>query len=214
MITLEYVERALKLPDFDASRAQRQMAPKPRSLYRPPETLGHPRRGGVLMLLYPVAGRLKFALTRRTDQVANHQGQISLPGGGQEPGESLMETAFRETDEELGVNLDGNRLLGQLKSLYIPPSDFEIHPFVAFCHTRPAFSPSPAEVAELLEVPADCLLDPELHQNEDWMIQGYSVEIPFYFLGGYKVWGATAMVLSEMEHRLQSAMGQPYMSSA
>lgn len=204
MITLDWVERALLLPNFDASGAQRQMAPKTRALYRSPERPGRPRRGGVLMLLYPAAGRLKFVLTRRTDHVANHQGQVSLPGGEQEPGELLKEAAFRETDEELGVNLDGSRLLGQLNSLYIPPSDFEIYPFVAFCDSRPAFSPSPSEVAELLEVPVDALLDPEHHRNEDWVIQGQSIEIPYYFLGGHKVWGATAMVLSEMEHRLES----------
>jgi 8-oxo-dGTP pyrophosphatase MutT (NUDIX family) len=207
VLSLTSVQRALAWPDFDAQYAQHQMAPRPRTLYRPPATPGAPRQGGVLLLLYPYAGRLCFVLTRRTSTVENHQGQISLPGGSQEPGETLAETALRETGEELGIAIDRDTLLGQLASLYIPPSDFEIHPFVAYCPARPDFEPAPAEVAELLEVPLDQLLDPAVHRDEDWTIRGLQVQVPFYQVAGHKIWGATAMVLSEMEQRLRLAAG-------
>ncbi len=207
MIARGDIERALQMTQFDAGRAQHRMAPKPRSAYRPPPKPGHPRKGAVLCLLYPQAGQLHFVLTRRTDTLDNHQGQISLPGGRQEPGETLAQTAIRETDEELGTDLKDSMMLGRLASLYIAPSDFDIHPFVALYPARPDFRPAPAEVAELLEVPVEYLLEPAVHQDEDWTIRGHRVWVPFYRIGEHKVWGATAMVLSEFEHRLRIAIG-------
>jgi len=203
VLTLEGVERALRLPAFDARRAQRLMATRPRTLYRPAARPGRPRHGGALLLLYPHGNQLNLVLTRRTNRVDNHRGQISLPGGGQEPGETLEGTAIREACEELGVCLDSAGVLGTLASLYIAPSDFEIYSFVAHCPSRPEFQPAAAEVAELLEVPLEHLLDPIVHQEGDWVIRGHRVQVPFYRLGEQKVWGATAMVLSEFEQRLR-----------
>ena len=138
----------------------------------------------------------------RSNGLVNHRGQISLPGGAREEGEPLQETAMRETCEELGVCLDAGQLLGRLASLYIPPSDFEIYPFVAYVPVRPVFRPSPAEVAEVLQVPLSDLLRPDLHRQESWQVHGLSMNVPFYQFGEHKVWGATAMVLSELEQRL------------
>ena len=209
-ISRQVVERALGLPDFDARHAQCQLTPRPRSLYRSPAKPGSPHQGGVLILLYPQESRLTFVLTRRTETLENHRGQISLPGGRQVPGETLAETALREANEELGIDLDSSRLLGKLAPLYIPPSDFEIHPYVAYCASRPNLVPNAAEVTELLKVPLDCLLDPAVYRNEEWSIRGLPVEVPYYLLGGHQVWGATAMVLSEMEHRLRAEIGLPF----
>jgi 8-oxo-dGTP pyrophosphatase MutT (NUDIX family) len=203
-ITLAAVEVALEVEDFDASAAQQQMAPKPRQLVRLPEQPGGPRLGGVLLLLYPHEEQLFFVLTRRTENVETHQGQISLPGGAQEAGETLAETAIREAEEEIGVGRDDYRLIGRLAPLYIPPSDFEIHPFVAYCSSEPDFMAAPAEVAELLHLPVACLLAPSVHHHEQWTIRGYEVMVPYYRLNGHTVWGATAMVLSEFEQRLRA----------
>jgi len=205
-VRISDVTRALQLSNFDARRAQHRMAPRPRSFYRPPAKPGRPRQSGALLLLYPRNGQLTLALTRRADMLDNHRGQIALPGGRQEPGETLAETAVRETCEELGICLDGSHVLNRLASLYIPPSDFELHPFVAYHPARPDFAPSPAEVSELLEVSLDRLLDPAVHQEEEWTIRGHQVQVPFYYLGEHKVWGATAMVLSEFERRLWAAL--------
>jgi 8-oxo-dGTP pyrophosphatase MutT (NUDIX family) len=202
-ITPEAIDRALQIEDFDALAAQRQMAPIPRQLIRLPEQSCTARLGGVLLLLYARGDRLFFVLTRRTESVETHQGQISLPGGAQEVGETLAQTAAREAEEEIGVSRGAYRLVGRLTSLYIPPSDFEVHPFVAYCPSEPGFAVAPAEVAELLHVPLACLLASAVHRHEEWTIRGYEALVPFYQLNGHKVWGATAMILSEFEQRLR-----------
>lgn len=214
-LSLAHVEAALQATGLDPVAAQRLMAPRPRAMTRLPAQSGRPRQGGVLVLLYPaVSGELALVLTRRTDGLAHHSGQISLPGGARDGDESLAQTALRETCEELGVCLDNGRPLGRLASLYIPPSDFEIFPFVTCCPVRPAFRPEPAEVAEILEIPLASLLDPALHHLEEWQIRGLPAQVPFYALGGHQVWGATAMILSELEQRIRLVLdGAPLAAS-
>ena len=180
-------------------RAQITMAPQPRALRPPPGAT--PRQAGVLLLLYPLdgnGGALHLVLTVRTPELFHHSGQVSLPGGGWEEGDdSLEETALREAQEEIGVVADGLELLGPLTPLYIPPSDNLVHPFVAYAARRPTFEPDPVEVAELLEVPLRLLLDPATLREEDWTWRDAPLHVPFYAVGGHKVWGATAIVLAE-----------------
>jgi 8-oxo-dGTP pyrophosphatase MutT (NUDIX family) len=157
-----------------------------------------PKEAGVLILLYPCGDQLYFPLTLRTDTVESHKGQISLPGGAREANESLQETALRETCEELSVCPDSWNILGQLTPLYIPPSGYLISPSVAYTPARPEFNPDPVEVAKLIETPLSLLLDPATVVHEEWMLRGTPVEVPFFHIYGHKVWGATAMVLSEL----------------
>jgi 8-oxo-dGTP pyrophosphatase MutT (NUDIX family) len=158
------------------------------------------KQAGVLILLYPRDGQLYFPLTRRTETVKDHKGQISLPGGAREGNESLQQTALRETREELGVPPDHLDVLGRLTPLYVPPSHFLISPFVAYSATRPAFDPDPVEVAALIETPLALLLDPKTEVWEEWEIRGKPVQVPFFRVlhEENKVWGATAMILSEL----------------
>jgi 8-oxo-dGTP pyrophosphatase MutT (NUDIX family) len=194
-LSIEDVRAAMRGP-LPGPEAQITMAPRPRSLVPPPGV--EPRQAGVLLLLYPLHGRLRLALTVRTPDLNHHGGQISLPGGGWEEGDtSLQETALREAQEEIGVPADGLELLGPLTPLYIPPSNNVIHPFVAHLPGRPAFYPDPTEVAALLEVPLDLLLDPATRREEDWIWRGAPLHVPFYAVGEHKVWGATAIVLAE-----------------
>ena len=203
--TIADVRRALARP-LPGLSAQLRMAP----IYRiealrdrtPPALT---KEAGVLILLYDRDGQLTFALTRRTDTVESHKGQISLPGGAREPGESLQTTALRETCEELRVCLDDWAVLGTLTPLYIPPSGFLISPFVAYTPTHPAFDPDPAEVAELIETPLTLLLDPATVVREEWDLRGTPTMVPFFHIYGHKVWGATAMVLSELVTLLREA---------
>jgi 8-oxo-dGTP pyrophosphatase MutT (NUDIX family) len=177
--------------------AQIRMSIRPRLglEVRPP---GHqPRQGGVLILLYPENGRLHFPLTRRTETLEDHKGQISLPGGAREDDEPLEWTALRETHEELGVDSQSVQVLGALTPLYIFPSDYCVTPYVAARSDRPTFVPDPVEVAEVLEVPLLTLLDPAIRREEEWVLYGTPTRVPFYQIGEHKVWGATAMVLSE-----------------
>jgi 8-oxo-dGTP pyrophosphatase MutT (NUDIX family) len=204
LLTLDDVRRALTLPDFDPIEAQLRMAPQPRP-FRRENKPGNPRLAGVLILLYPVEGILTFVLMRRVEYPGVHSGQISLPGGKREDGETFEQTAVRETFEELGV-IDPVDVLGALTPLYVPPSDFEIHPIVAYLPARPAWKPAPLEVAEVIEVPLAHLLDPQVKATEEWTRNDQPFVVPLYRVNEHKVWGATAAILSEFEMRLRAVL--------
>ena len=202
-LSIEDVRQALAAP-LPGPNGQKKMAPQPKAgavdRWTQPDDC---RQAGVLLLLYPHSqnGRgpeLYLALTRRTEYPGVHSGQISLPGGRQEGQESLRTTALRETMEEIGVLPNKVDIIGQLSSLYTPPSNFCIYPFVAFCATRPPFRLDPQEVAELLETPLSSLLNPAAAKEEIWHFEKYGARrVPFFDVYGHKVWGATAMILSE-----------------
>lgn len=200
---LDNIEQALKGP-LPGIIGQQKMVPEPAN--GPIDRLETPddcREASVLLLLYPVHNRknqpeLHFALTRRPEYPGVHGGQISLPGGRREEGETPEETALRETNEEIGVLPETLEVLGQLSSLYIPPSNFCIYPFVAFCSTHPSFQLDDVEVAELIETPLSLLFNPAVQKSEIWHFENYGKrQIPFFEIFGHKVWGATAMILSE-----------------
>ncbi len=155
------------------------------------------RAAGVLILLYPFSGAWHFPLMKRVEDGLVHGGQISLPGGSQEAGESLRETALREACEEVGAACTGVEVLGQLSAIYIPPSNFLVTPTVGYVVERPDFHCDPREVAALIEVPLSMLFDRDVVKREPWVLRGVTAEVPFYQIGPHKVWGATAMILSE-----------------
>lgn len=155
------------------------------------------REGAVLILLYPHENELYMVLTVRSSMLRTHSGQISLPGGRIESGESAMSTALRETEEELGVPPADVEVLGALTEVYIPPSNYCLAPFVGVAATRPAFQPNAEEVAALIELPARHLVDTANHFVEEWMIEGSPRQIPYFRFNDYKIWGATAIILSE-----------------
>ena len=182
-------------------RAQLQMITNPRPGHKVfHEVEATCIKAGVLVLLYPWKDELYFVLTRRTIRLDHHQAQISFPGGRQEEGEDLQQTALREACEELDVRPGSIRILGELTPLYIPPSNFCIYPVVAATERRPDFRPSTEEVAEVIEMPLNHLLDNENIHREMRTIRGTEVEVPFYSYKGHKIWGATAMVLAELLH--------------
>jgi 8-oxo-dGTP pyrophosphatase MutT (NUDIX family) len=178
--------------------AYMRMAPQNRG-HRPVEEarqLGC-REGGVLMLLYPHEGETYTVLTVRSDNLRTHAGQVSLPGGRLDPGEDAAQAAVREAWEELGIVPEALDILGYLSPLYIPPSNFCLTPVVAATHRRPVFQPHDAEVAQLIEAPVQRFLDPQYRFVEVWQIEGEARRVPYFMLGSHKVWGATAMILSE-----------------
>lgn len=202
-LTIRDIERAInRSPEFDAVGAHKVMMPIPRGV-RPAGKSGKPRVGAVMLLLYHKDGVRHVLLTRRRDDLGSHAGQISFPGGRVDEGESVESAAIRETFEEVGVNPLELRMLGRLSELYIPPSDFEVHPFVGWHHGAPVFRPNPGEVAELLEVPLAVLMSPETRRTEEWDYKGRKITVPFFQVGEHKVWGATAMMLSEFLARLE-----------
>jgi 8-oxo-dGTP pyrophosphatase MutT (NUDIX family) len=201
--TIDEVQQALLRP-LPGVAGQVKMAPQPRpgevSRWDKPADC---REAGVLLLLYPHAtnGRepeLHLVLIRRPDYPGVHGGQISFPGGRREGTETLQVTALRETLEEIGVPPDTVKVIGQLSPLYTPPSNFCIFPFVAYRAEHPTFNLNPNEVAAILEPPLSHLLDPTARKEELWHFpRDGERRIPFFDVFGYKVWGATAMMLSE-----------------
>ena len=197
------IQQALELPAFDAEAAQQEMIPRPRGI-RPPGMTGQPRQGGVLVALYDRDGQTHLILTRRRDDLNDHAGQISFPGGRREDGETLQMTAVREAEEEIGLSPAALTLLGQLTCLYIPPTDYEVHPFVAWHEGQPHFRRQVEEVAQILEVSLSYLLDAANRYEEPWEYEGTTIQVPFYLVESHKVWGATAMMLSEFLERLRA----------
>lgn len=200
---LQSLEKELKGP-LPGLKAQLEMVTKPRpgnKVYQEVEETA--LKAGVLILLYPWKNRLHLVLTRRTARVDFHQKQVSFPGGRQEQGESFEDTAVREAQEELGIKPESIQILGKLTPLYIPPSNYCIYPIVASTPTRPDFRPFAQEVAEVIEVPLDHLLDPQHVKREIWNYEGAQIEVPFYSFQEHKVWGATSMVLAELVELLR-----------
>lgn len=179
---------------------QYQMAPHPRpggEFDDAPRS--DARRGGVLMLLYPHDAQIYLPLILRPTYPGVHSGQIGLPGGGQEPVDrDLIDTALRETYEEVGVHKSQYTVLGQLTPLYVAASNYIVLPSVAWIDYRPEFHIDPYEVAELIEAPLRTLLDPATRRVEPWTLRGRAVEVPYFAVGEHFVWGATAMMLSEL----------------
>ncbi len=197
------IEKGLWAP-LPGIPAQLAMVPEPRPGHKAYfEVEDTCRKAGVLILLYPKDDRLRILLTRRTESVLHHRGQISLPGGEKHAGESIEATALRETSEELGLDLGAVRVLGRLTPLYIPPSNFCIYPTVAHIPGPLEFRPQPDEVAEVIEPPVDHLTDPDSVRRETWHYGGQDHEVPFYEYEGHKIWGATAMVLAELLAMIQ-----------
>ncbi len=202
-LTLAQIRAALALPGFDAEAAQRLMAPRPRAMRRSERRAGSPRQASVLVLLYPLDGELAVVLVRRAAHPQDvHSGQIGLPGGAREPGETALQAAMREAREELGLR-EPVDVLGQLTQVYIPPSDFEVTPIVGHVALHPVWQPDAAEVVEVIECPLAWLLDDARKVVEEWPVGASSMHVPWYNIAGHKVWGATAIIFSELEQRLR-----------
>jgi 8-oxo-dGTP pyrophosphatase MutT (NUDIX family) len=165
------------------------------------------RRAAVLILLYPRAGEDYIVFMRRTETVEHHKGQISLPGGGQDPEDAdLAATALREADEELGIRPELVQVIGRMPDVYARVSSFIITPVVARLKPGKAgelvFRPSEHEVAEVIEVPLRALLDRSTHRIEQRVYRDVTYNVHYYTYGPYEIWGATGRIIFEFLHRL------------
>lgn len=162
------------------------------------------REAAVLALLYPLNGELTVALTRRTDHLGRHSGQISFPGGAVEPVDaSYWDTALRETNEELGIDVRELERWAELEPIYVPPSNYIVYPFVAHADSRPMFQPDPYEVAELIEVTLASLLLPSSFVAQLRDYQGGKIWDAHFRHLDHHIWGATAIMLDQLLGRIK-----------
>lgn len=174
-----------------------RLAPRPRPGWKPGRWPDETRPGAGLLLIFPRGELLNLVLTVRSKHLPSHRGQVSLPGGAVEAGETIEEAALREAEEEVGITPSEVRVLGRLSALHIPASGYVLHPVAGVAGTRPDLRPAPGEVERILEVPLEDLLDPAHIRVESWVLRGQPCDVPFFLLDGEKVWGATAMILAE-----------------
>jgi 8-oxo-dGTP pyrophosphatase MutT (NUDIX family) len=159
--------------------------------------LGQPnlKKAAVLMLFYPKGDDLYVLLTKRTEDVEHHKGQISFPGGSRDDEDDhLVATALRESEEEIGLRPDAFEVLGLLNE-YETPSGFAITPVVAYTKCLPPLKPNAMEVAEILEVPVSIFLVKGNERVEKLTRLGRVIDVYFYQFGEYEIWGATAAIL-------------------
>lgn len=164
-----------------------------------------PRKAAVLALFYPdKENKTRFLLTERATYNGAHSAQISFPGGKIEKNDTTLEnTALRETYEEVGIPLNDIKIVRKTSNAYIPPSNFLVTPFIGVLKSTPKFIPN-EEVAEVIEVLLTDLLD-ENNLTSVEMETSYmkNIEVPCFKLNNYVVWGATAMMLSEIKDLLK-----------
>jgi 8-oxo-dGTP pyrophosphatase MutT (NUDIX family) len=162
------------------------------------------RRAAVLMLIYPRGGEDHMVFMKRTETVGHHKGQISLPGGAQDPTDAdLVQTALREAQEELGVDPAAVEVIGRLRDIFARVSGFLITPVIArlkpgYLAEELTFTPSADEVAEVIEVPLSALRDEAIHHTKPYTApDGLQYDIHYYTYGPYEIWGATGRILYE-----------------
>ena len=170
----------------------------------------HLKKAAVLMLFYSKNGELYVLLTKRTEDVEHHKGQISFPGGSHDDVDSdLLVTALREGEEEIGLPREVVRVLGMFDD-YETPSGFAITPVVASAEALPPLTPHAPEVAEILEVPLSLFMDKRNEGVEQRVPFGVPADVYFYRFGEHEIWGATAAILRSFLLSLrQSLEGHP-----
>jgi len=170
------------------------------------EAIKKAKHAGVLSLFYPDEDmETKFVLILRKTYKVVHSAQVAFPGGKLEAQDaSLRDTALRETFEEVGVPIDTVQIVRSISQVYIPPSNFYVHPFIGFTQTTPQFIKQDDEVEALIEIDLEHFLDEQsLISKKVKTSYSIEVEVPAFKLNDYVVWGATAMMLSEIKDLLK-----------
>jgi 8-oxo-dGTP pyrophosphatase MutT (NUDIX family) len=196
----EFLKQRLQ-EDLPGKTAQSKMMPEPvdPNTHVPSRSIdssGHP--SGVLVPIYPDGNNhLNVILTLRTDSI-RHAGQISFPGGRSEQDEEIVDTALRETHEEIGIPSDQVDVIGTLTPFYLYRTDNRITPVVGFLDSKPIMQRNPNEVEEIITVRLDTLLSGDQLEKEKWDLADNSFMVPYWSFHRVPLWGATAMMMSEL----------------
>ena len=205
IILIENIIKKLKQP-LPGKEAHKELAP-----YRNEIELDfknkNPKIASTLLLIYPKNDSLFFCLIQRNEYEGTHSNQISFPGGKNVIGESIKETALRETKEEIGIDPVSINIIGELTQVFVPPSNFLIHPFVGYCDFTPFFKANEREVKEIIEVNIGDLFKKDVIKIKKMSFKKSSgivnFEVPYLDLNNKIVWGATSVILNEFRKMLQ-----------
>lgn len=197
---IEFLESRLK-SELPGRKAQIIMAPSVNGQFiRGFEAPKNARQSSVLLLLHNdfKDEGLDLLFTLRSNSLNNHSGQISFPGGRKEKNETLLDTALRETREEIGISTNDIKILGNLSTLYVPPSNAVVNPFVGFLNYSPITKPNTYEVVEVFSVPLNYFLENDF-EVQIWNYKGNKMNVPLWQVHpSTPLWGATAMILMEL----------------
>ncbi len=205
--TIEQVRARLNQP-LPGEEVQYKMAPEGRaginSLF---EQNNNPRKSAVMVLLFPDKELVKTVFIVRPVYQGVHSGQVAFPGGKQDESDhSLAHTALRETHEEVGVDPSSVEIIGKLTEVYIPPSNFLVTPYIGFTQEHPVFVPDNHEVDKIVTHNLFDLNRDDLRAEKKVTVAGgFEIQTPYYNINGETLWGATAMMVSELNKVIEEA---------
>lgn len=206
MLRAEQIENILRQLAAEAAKGlpgmevQYRMASSDRQVPGFPRHAGpDARKGAVLILLYPKNSRLHVLFIQRPVYTGVHSGQISFPGGKQDPADAdLLHTALREYEEETGAPATEITPSFQLTPLFIPVSNIEVSPYVAYTTRRPVFIPDTREVEFLIEQPLSDFLQENIISTQQVHLRDEKIDMLYFACESHRIWGATAMMLNEL----------------
>ena len=189
--------------------AHRMMSPKERMRFLYVEDFEdlHPKESAVMMLLYPKDDQMKLLLIERAVYAGVHSGQIGFPGGKVDKTDPDLEyTALRELYEEVGIDANDIKVVKPYSKIYIPPSNFYVQPFLGIATKEINFLPNPDEVASIIELPIEVVFEDRFVEDVT-LKTSYSTQtqVPAFRYKNYVIWGATAMMISELKETLRSS---------
>ena len=187
--------------------AHKIYSPPYRPLFSEDEILSkNPRMAAVNILLYLKDQQWYFPLMQRTvNENDKHSGQISFPGGSRDAEDvDFSATAIRETSEEIGIDQHYIKIIREMTPMYIPPSNFYVHPFISFTKKNPQFFLQESEAVALIEIPVNDILNLSTQPEMKALPSSRGVEVPVIDFNGHLIWGATSMILSEFSQLLKN----------
>ncbi len=206
---LEYVPKLMEVA-LPAQEAHFKMAPLERieSMKNLKIETKNPRTAAVMMLFYPKNGVTHLVLIVRNSYQGVHSAQIAFPGGKYEPRDQIFaNTALRETHEEIGIPPDSIEIMRPFTQMYIQPSNFMVHPFLGICREEIIFNPDTNEVAEIIELPLSVFLGDDIIVSVNLSTSyAENISVPAFKINEHIVWGATAMILSELKEVLKKVL--------
>ncbi len=192
----------------NSADAHLEFTPEGRGVFSEEYKTESTRNAAIMAIISPIEGKAHLTLIIRSKYDGAHSGEVAFAGGKWEPEDStLLETAFREVEEEIGVSKKELIFCRALTSLYIPVSDFRVYPYLAYAEKKLEYLPQPSEVAKVITIPLTELFATEAKKNVAIHISNTTlIKVPAFVYKNYTIWGATSMILNELKQIIVKSM--------